>query len=104
MEPGWISIIPALLAVVPMSDTYDQYGDLLFPGGVFNEVFLQGWSEHVFALDRNTTLEVGEERFTQSPVDADPFGELLEEAVAGHAGNLEVFPGVSEVTFRDDQV
>jgi putative CocE/NonD family hydrolase len=94
---------PALLAIVPMSDTYDQYEDLLFPGGVFNEVFMQGWSELVFAMDRNTTLEVGGELFTQSPVDADPFGELLEEAVAGHAGNLEVFPSVSEVTFRDDQ-
>ena len=35
---------PALRAIVPMSDTYDQYEDLIFPGGVFNEAFTQGLS------------------------------------------------------------
>ena len=93
---------PALRAIVPMSDTYDQYEDLLFPGGVFNEVFLQGWSDIVFALDRNTSLEIGGEYFQLSPVDSDPYGYLLEEAVAGHAGNLNIFESVRHVTFRSD--
>ena len=93
---------PALQAIVPMSDTWDYYEDLIFPGGVFNEVFMQGWSDFVFALDRNTSVGIGGELFSQSPVDTDPFGHLLEEAIAGHTGNLNVFESVQNVMYRDD--
>ncbi len=95
---------PSLKAIVPMSDTYDQYEDLLFPGGVFNEAFMQGWSDVVFAMDRSERLSVEGESFQQFPVDEDPNGELLAEAIAGHAGNLNVFDAVEKITFRDDPV
>jgi putative CocE/NonD family hydrolase len=95
---------PALKAIVPMSDTYDQYEDLLFPGGMFNEAFMQGWSDVVFAMDRNASIAVDGESFSQRPVDADPSGELLEAAIAGHDGNLDVFEAVQGVTYRDDIV
>jgi putative CocE/NonD family hydrolase len=93
---------PALRAIVPMSDTYDLYEDLYFPGGVFNEAFLQGWSDVVYALDRNSSLNVGGEVFRLSPVDADPSGDLLEEAIAGHAGNLNAYDAFQGIVFRDD--
>jgi putative CocE/NonD family hydrolase len=85
-----------------MSDTYDQYEDLLFPGGVFNEAFMQGWSDVVFAMDRNASISVNGESFQQVPVDADPGGELLDEAITEHAGNLNAYEAVRTVEFRDD--
>lgn len=94
---------PALKAVVPMSDTYDLYGDLIFPGGVLNEGFLRGWSDIVSALDRNTSLEVDGNLFQLQPVDSDPSGSLLNQAVAGHAGNLDVFSAMQSLTFRDQE-
>ena len=93
---------PALRAIVPMSDSYDLYEDLIFPGGVFNEKFLKGWSDVVYALDRNTSLAVDGQSFVLRPVDEDPAGELLEDAIAGHAGNLDAFQAIQGITFRDD--
>ena len=93
---------PALKAIVPMSDTYDLYEDLIFPGGVFNEGFLKDWSDIVYALDRNSSIAVDGQSFSQRPVDADTTGELLEEAIAGHAGNLDVFQSIQGITYRDD--
>ncbi|MBT8398156.1 MAG: CocE/NonD family hydrolase [Gemmatimonadetes bacterium] len=93
---------PALKAIVPMSDTYDQYEDLIFPGGVFNEAFMQGWGDVVFAMDRNESISVNGESFRQVPVDADPSGELLAEAIGEHAGNLDAFMDVQAIEFRDD--
>jgi len=93
---------PALKAIIPMSDSYDLYEDLIFPGGVFNEAFLQGWSDAVFALDRNSSLELGGESWNQTPVDSDPTGQILDQAIAGHAGNLNTFEALQHITFRDD--
>jgi len=93
---------PALRAIVPMSDSYDQYEDLLFPGGVFNEAFMQGWSDVVYAMDRTTSLALDGESFNLPPVDDDPSGELLEQAIAGHAGNLNTHDAFQVITFRDD--
>jgi putative CocE/NonD family hydrolase len=94
---------PALKAVVPMSDTYDQYEDLLFPGGLFNEAFLQGWSDLVYAMDRNPSVSVEGEAYTLVPVDSDPSGELMRQAIAGHGENLNAFQAVQGITFRDDE-
>lgn len=93
---------PALRAIVPMSDTYDLYEDLVFPGGVFNQNFLQGWSDVVYALDRNSSIAVDGQTFVLSPVDEDPNGELLAQAIAGHEGNLDVFQSIQDITYRDD--
>jgi len=93
---------PALKAVVPMSDTYDLYGDLIFPGGVLNEAFLRGWSDVTTALDRNTELEVEGNLFRLQPVQEDTSGALLAQAVAGHADNLDAFAAIQGLTFRDE--
>jgi len=93
---------PALRAIVPMSDSYDLYDDLVFPGGVFNQAFLQGWSDVVYALDRNSSIAVDGQSFVLPPVDEDPTGDLLDEAIAGHSENLDVFQAFQGITFRDD--
>ena len=94
---------PALKAVVPMSDSYDLYENLIFPGGLLNEGFLRGWSDVVSAMDRSTELEVGGDLFRLQPVDEDTAGFLLLQAVAGHAPNLNFFNAVQGLTFRDQE-
>jgi putative CocE/NonD family hydrolase len=84
-----------------MSDTYDLYGDLIFPGGMFNQAFLQGWSGLVYLMDRNTTVAIEDQVFTLSPVDEDPEGDLLAQAVAQHADNLDTYASMEGITFRD---
>jgi len=93
---------PALKAIVPMSDPFDQYEDLIFPGGVFNEAFMKGWSEVVYAMDRTSNLTVEGEFFQLRPVDDDPGGTLLAEAIDGHGGNMDAYASVRDLTFRDD--
>lgn len=95
---------PALKAVVPMSDTWDQYDNLLFPGGVFNEGFIKGWSDIVYLMDRVPQLRFDDEVFRLSPVDADQYGTLLSAAQAEHAGNLYAYEAIRDNLFRDEPV
>ncbi|MFC1660357.1 CocE/NonD family hydrolase [Gemmatimonadota bacterium] len=95
---------PALRAIVPMSDTYDQYENLIFPGGVFNEAFIKGWSDIVYQMDRVQVLEFDDGVFRLSPVDSDQSGSLLSEAQAQHAGNLHAHEAMEGNLFRDDPV
>jgi putative CocE/NonD family hydrolase len=95
---------PALRAVVPMSDSYDLYGDLVFPGGMYNEAFMKNWSDIVSLLDRMPEVDLGDEVFRLQPVDADGMGALLAEAQGQHGGNLHVHQAVESNMFRDDQV
>ena len=93
---------PALRAIAPQSDTYDQYEDLIFPGGMFNEFFMKWWSDIVYEMDRNTSIQIDDDWFRLSPVDADPGGELLAQALAAHQGNMDSYSQVRQVTYRDD--
>lgn len=93
---------PSLKAIVPMSDTYDQYEDLVFPGGVFNRAFMEGWSDVTAAMDRNRSISVDGQSLSLRPVDADLSGELLDQAIAGHSNNLVAFDVVQDMAFRDD--
>lgn len=93
---------PALKAIVPMSDTWDQYQDLIFPGGVFNQGFLESWSEILHTMDRNSFIIIEGELFRLPPVDDDKSETLLKEALAGHAGNLDAYAAFQGISSRDD--
>jgi putative CocE/NonD family hydrolase len=95
---------PALRAVVPISDTYDLYENLIFPGGVYNEGFTKAWSDVVYALDRLPSLDFGEGAYFLQPVDADPSGALLSEAQVQHGGNAHLHELVEDRAFRNDVV
>lgn len=95
---------PALRAVVPMSDSYDLYEDLVFPGGMYNEAFMSTWSDIVALMDRSPEVDLGSETFRLQPVDTDGSGALLAEAQGQHGGNLHVHQAVQNNVFRDDQV
>lgn len=93
---------PALRAIVPQSDMWDLYGDLIFPGGVFNEYFAETWSELASVLDRSQSVRWEGETYWQKPVDEDPSGALLAQALIDHEGNLSVFDALQQVAHRDD--
>jgi hypothetical protein len=95
---------PALRAILPMSDTYDLYENLIFPGGVYNEGFTRNWSDIVFAMDRLPALDFGDGVFNLQPVDSDASGTLLSEAQAQHAGNTHLHDALKDNAFRDDVV
>ena len=95
---------PALRAILPMSDTYDLYEDLIFPGGVYNEGFTKNWSDIVSAMDRLPALDFGDGVFHLQPVDSDASGTLLSEAQAQHAGNTHLHDALKDNAFRDDVV
>jgi uncharacterized protein len=98
----------ATKVVVPQQADIDQYGDWLFPGGILNEPFIEGWQRTNAALDGNRVPEAFG-RVTQlqvkgvRPVDADRDGAQLQQAVAEHAGNADIASYAREVTYRDDR-
>jgi len=44
---------PAVKAVAPQFSDFDVHRQLLFPGGVYNRGFVDGWNEFTNGLDRN---------------------------------------------------
>ncbi len=102
---------PALKAVLPRFSLYDVYTDIAFPGGVFNQWFVLHWGALNKDLDANRLPESASllSRLAArgvAPVESDGDGlsgrELLAEAVAGHAGNLDIYSASRSVTYRDD--
>jgi putative CocE/NonD family hydrolase len=88
---------PALRASIPTFTQYDLYTDIAFPGGIFNDLYVEDWRTDTRALDLNSVPG----RSVKS-VDEDVDGTLLEAAVAEHAGNGDVYEGFKNVTYRDE--
>jgi uncharacterized protein len=105
---------PAVRAVVPRFFDLDVYRSPALPGGLFDELFLRNWSDLTKALDegdlcgvtraasdaecQETLREIRGPRRVQEDADR----SLLAQAMAEHAGNTEVYPAVSAITYRDD--
>ncbi len=83
---------PHLKAIFPMVAFMDMYG-VVYPGGVTLENFLHSWSELTEMLDTQQGV---------MPVDEDPQGELLKEAMAQHEGSLTLIEIMDGLRFRDD--
>ncbi|MFD0847353.1 CocE/NonD family hydrolase [Sphingosinicella xenopeptidilytica] len=97
---------PAVKAVAPISAGYDFYADLDFPGGVRNSFFIQNWGAFNAALDSGNMEGIPALANVAGPcpVDADPKGEMVAEAIRDHAENRNSAEGLSDVEFRDDPV
>ena len=100
---------PALKATAPISAVWDTYRDHFYPGGCFLSDVARGYGAicEALDLDRREALR-GFQYFADpalqgpAPVDDDPDGRLLAEAVAGHAGNAQMPEFLREFRFRDD--
>ncbi|MDH3732802.1 MAG: CocE/NonD family hydrolase [Gemmatimonadota bacterium] len=104
---------PAVKAVAPLFNDFDNFGHLVFPGGVLDIGFLEGWSRSVAMMDQNDICGLADATDDEcndlldivtgvKPVDADTSGLLLIQAVAEHAANTVPFESALEYSFRDD--
>lgn len=96
---------PALKAVANASSEFDQYTDILAPGGVPLTWWLDDWGAETAALDRNAIPGASfMERMASggvAAVDGDTFGATRRRAVAEHSNNYD-FRELKKMVFRDD--
>ena len=108
-----VSRHPAVKAVAPLFNDFDNFGHLVFPGGVLTVGFLESWSDRTRMQDLNDICGLSgvsgpecDELRTRvtgvKPVDADEDGALLAAAVAEHEANTVPFGAALEYEFRDD--
>jgi putative CocE/NonD family hydrolase len=104
---------PAIRAVMPLYDSFDDYDDIV-PGGVASHSLLSKWSAVVVALDHNDVCGANEVKGWKCwrdrlmtpgvrPVDSDTHGEHLARIVKQH-NNLNVIEAINKIDFRDDAV
>ena len=105
---------PAVKAVAPLFNDFDNFGHLVFPGGVLTVGFMEGWSNRTRMQDLNDICglsgvsgsecdELRGQVTGVKPVDADGDGALLAAAVAEHEANTVPFGAALEYEFRDDR-
>lgn len=100
---------PALKAIAPISAVWDTYRDHFYPGGCFLSDVARGYAEVCDAMDQDRREVLRRFHYYTdpslqgpAPVDDDPDGVLLAEAVAGHAANAQMQDFLREFQFRDN--
>lgn len=86
---------PAVKAVQPRHYEFDQFTDVPFPGGVFNEWMVKTWNDSNHELDQGAGVK---------PVDTDTDRSLLRQAISEHKNNIDLSKVVQQDIFRDDPV
>lgn len=99
---------PALKAIAPISAVWDTYTDHFYPGGVLLTDLASGYGRIMEALDQDDRAALREyATFAEpslqgpAPVDDDPEGLALAEAIAEHAANVHMPDFLREFQFRD---
>ncbi len=95
---------PAVRAVAPLLCEFDQYTDILAPGGIPQVWYFDDWARITAALDRNELPFGPQVKLVIEgvrPVDDDPDGALLSQAIREHAANYD-FRSLARVVYRDD--
>lgn len=100
---------PALKAIAPICAVWDSYRDHFYPGGCRLSDLIDGYGRLLTALDHDDRAGLrpyvfygNPEYRGPAPVDDDPDGALLAEAVRGHAANAPMQDFLREFPFRDD--
>jgi len=104
---------PAVKAIAPLFNDFDNFGHLAFPGGAFTNGTLERWGTVVDRMDRNALCELrnvsgadcDELRETWlgvKSVDEDVDGTLLKQAVEEHRRNVHVYLAAQNYEYRDD--
>ncbi len=82
---------PHLKAIFPMMAMFDMYS-FAYPGGIFRQDFIQSWGAGNVILDKIRPA---------APVDDDPGGVLLAQAIAEHANNANIYFMAQGHPYRD---
>lgn len=104
---------PAVKAVAPLFNDFDNYPHLAFPGGAMEAGPLENWSRRNVLRDQNDLCGYRELAGDECDallsrwagpkrVDADTEGSLLAAAVKDHATNVDYYQAALEYEFRDD--
>lgn len=100
---------PAVKAIAPLFAVWDTYTDNYFPGGIQLKALTQSYDDLMVALDHDQRHML--HRFVYyanpayegpQPVDEDPSGELLKQAIAEHLGNFRQTEFMPEFKFREE--
>ena len=99
---------PAVKAVVPMFSHTDPYLDIAYPGGVFNQRFIEAWDSMNRELDDNQVPEAAGmlSRLAARgvlPVGGSAGRPELDAAVQEHQRNHYAFQVARFIKFRDEQ-
>ena len=101
----------AIKAVIPGHGFWDPYTDVAFPGGCFDNAFIQLWSFLGKNLDLNNPKvfrQVMPEAWLfvkgVKPVRTDKDLQMLNKALEQHSSNQYVYDNTIEEDFRDDQL
>lgn len=86
---------PAVRAVAPLYSDFNYYTDLLYPGGVFNDLLIKLWGEETAQEDAGASGK---------RVDTDKDGSLRKQAIAEHKGNFDVYASARKAEFFDSEV
>ena len=91
----------AVKAIFPSMMDFDNYLTAR-PGGVLLTGALRSWTQVTGIFDGRMAPPEGMPIPTIPPVDDDPSGELMAQAIAEHADNVDVFERSKARLYRDD--
>lgn len=100
---------PAVRAIAPLFAVWDTWADHYYPGGLLLNRLAQVYDELMVAMDhdrrdllRNFAYFANPDLAGPAPVDEDPSGELLRQAVAQHRGNFRQPDFMADLRFREE--
>ena len=92
---------PHLKCIAPRYSLLDLY-DVVYPGGLLDNVFISAYKLAVTYLDGNKT-EPDYGVWPTKPVDADKDGSLLAQATKEHEQSFDMTEAAKQVPFRDSK-
>ncbi|MHA1658791.1 MAG: CocE/NonD family hydrolase [Promethearchaeota archaeon] len=102
-----VSNHPAVKGIVAMHNELDPFIDIIFPGGILNEWFINAWAHYVSILDRNKSKGLGILPWlimkSVKPVEIDDGKNLLKKAVKDHLLNANIAEMTKDIIFRDEK-
>lgn len=100
---------PAVKAIAPLFAVWDTYADNYYPGGILLKQLAKSYDDLMVAMDhdrrdllRNYVYYANPDLAGPHPVDEDPDGVLLAEALREHLGNFRQPDFMGEFRFRED--
>ncbi len=108
-----VNMHPAVKAVAPLFNDFDNFGHLVYPGGLLCKGFLEDWGNAVRQMDLNDICalrgltgercaELSQKVRGVKPVDGDRDLRMLTAAVEEHRKNTRVYEAALACEFRDD--
>ncbi len=100
---------PAVKAIVPLFSVWDTWSNHLYPGGVLCTAITRNYGDLSETLDRDLRDRIPNYAYFAdpdlagpAPVDDDPAGEFLEQALYEHIANFDMQDFAQQFRHRDD--